>query len=257
QRNRLSIVKESATSIESPSTIADLFLAATSFYELPPANIQVCFQIHAYHIRFSLNDSIISLLPDKNIPNALETLIQNSKKLQLLPAKRKDFVKRLTNLIWYIDSYWHKFTRRSFYMPLFVQQLPEYQKDRVYNLYYEESHHKKEEINSVQKSIVQPWALKSKWESFQIEVIQLCEACQNYIRYLEIDHIKVEDLPICEDIKPKYQPIINILNTVREFEPICIDEYLPVNSLKRPVFLKEMSLSSPMTLYIYYYGNYL
>ncbi|CAG8773867.1 6840_t:CDS:1, partial [Funneliformis caledonium] len=58
-------------------------------------------------------------------------------------------------------------------------------------------------------------------------------------------------------IKPKYQPIIDILNTVGEFELICIDEYLPVDFLKRPVFLKEMSLSSPTTLYIYYYGNYL
>ena len=60
----------------------------------------------------------------------------------------KDFVKRLTNLIWYIDPHRHKFIKRSFHMPLFVQQLPEYQKDQAYNIYYEESHHKKEEINS-------------------------------------------------------------------------------------------------------------
>lgn len=340
QRNGISIVKESATSIELPGTVADLFLEATSFHELPPVNIQVCFQVHgslqwhdikmgieedldllvnlrAHHIRFSLNDSIISSPPNKNIPNALEALMQNSKKLQLPPAKSyairpdllynhllemlrekglgwagglhltigKDFVKRLTNLIWYIDPHWQKFTRRSSHIPLFIQQLPEYQKDQAYNLYYEESHHKKEEIsskklhehmNSVQKSIVQPWALESRWESFQEEVIQLCEACKNYIKYLEqvnnrmraihdssipirngIDHIKVEDLPICGDVKPEYQPIINILNTVGEFEPICIDEYLPADSLKRPAFLKEMSLSLPTTLYIYYHGNYL
>jgi len=46
QRNGISIVKESATSIELPGTVADLFLAATSFHELPSVNIQVCFQAH-------------------------------------------------------------------------------------------------------------------------------------------------------------------------------------------------------------------
>ena len=154
QRNGISIIKESATSIETPGTVADLFLTATSFHELPPTNIQVCFQAHgslqwhdikmgieedldllvylkAHHIRFSLNDNIIPPSPDKNIPNALEILMQNSKKIQLPPAKsyairpdllynhlleilqkkelgwtsglhltiRKDFVKRLANLI--------------------------------------------------------------------------------------------------------------------------------------------------------------
>ncbi len=54
-----------------------------------------------------------------------------------------------------------------------------------------------------------------------------------------IDHIRVENLPTCgeyEDIKPEYWPIIDILNIVEEFEPICIDEYLPNNPLRRPVF---------------------
>ena len=46
QRNGISIVKESATSIELPGTVADLFLVATSFHELPSVNIQVCFQAH-------------------------------------------------------------------------------------------------------------------------------------------------------------------------------------------------------------------
>lgn len=39
-----------------------------------------------------------------------------------------------------------------------------------------------------------------------------------------------------------------------EFESICINEYLPTNSLKRPAFLRGMSLP---TLYIYSHGNYL
>ena len=46
QKNGKLIVKESATSIELPDTLVDLFLAATSFPELPPINIQVCFQAH-------------------------------------------------------------------------------------------------------------------------------------------------------------------------------------------------------------------
>src|SRR5437016_8780523 len=103
--------------------------------------------LRVYHIQFSLNDSNILSSPNKNRPNVLEILMQNSKKSQLPPAKnctfirtdllynhlleilrekelgwtgslqltvRKEFVKRLTNLIWYIDPHRHKFIRRSF-----------------------------------------------------------------------------------------------------------------------------------------------
>jgi hypothetical protein len=98
QRNRKLIVKESATSIELPGTLADLFLAATSFPKLPPTNIKVCFQAHgslqwhdikmgieedldllaclrAYHIQFSLNNSNTLSSSDKNCPNTLEILM--------------------------------------------------------------------------------------------------------------------------------------------------------------------------------------
>ena len=110
QRNGKPIIKESATSIELPGTLADLFLAATSFSEIPPVDIQVRFQTHgssqwhdikmgieenldllvylrANHIQFYLNDSDILSSPNKNMPNALEILMQNSKKLQLPPTK--------------------------------------------------------------------------------------------------------------------------------------------------------------------------
>ncbi len=73
----------------------------------------------------------------------------------------------------------------------------------------------------------------------------------------EIDHIKVKDLPICENVKLQYQSIVDTLNMIEEFEPICIDEYLPTDPLKKPAFLKGMSLSLLTTLYIYYHGNYL
>ena len=131
-------------------------------------------------------------------------------------------------------------------------------------------------MDSVQKLIIQPWALESRWESFQEEIIQLCKACKNYVKYLEqvndqmriihdssipirngIDHIKVEDLPICKNVKLQYQPIVDALNIVEEFEPVCIDEYLPADPLKRPAFLKGMSISLPAMLYIYYHRNYL
>ncbi|CAG8720009.1 253_t:CDS:2, partial [Funneliformis caledonium] len=35
-----------------------------------------------------------------------------------------------------------------------------------------------------------------------------------------INHIKIEDLPICENVKLQYQPIVDALNIVEEFEPI-------------------------------------
>ena len=74
-----------------------------------------------------------------------------------------------------------------------------------------------------------------------------------------IDYIKVEDLPICRNnpINPKYQEILDALQNVENFKPVCIDDYLPKDILKRPSFLKELELPFQTTLYIYYHGNYL
>ncbi len=48
-------------------------------------DLLVC--LHANHIQFYLNNNDILLSPNKNMPNALEILMQNSKKLQLSSTK--------------------------------------------------------------------------------------------------------------------------------------------------------------------------
>ena len=58
-------------------------------------NLLVC--LHAHHIQFFLNNGNIISSPNKNVSNALEILMQNSKKSQLPSAKSNTL-----KLIYYI-----------------------------------------------------------------------------------------------------------------------------------------------------------
>ncbi|PKK44019.1 hypothetical protein RhiirC2_804157, partial [Rhizophagus irregularis] len=132
------------------------------------------------------------------------------------------FVSRLSNLIWYIDPHRSKFIQRSYHFPKFIEELPEYKASSSYNQYYNNSHHKKIEIQAktlkrhveaLENSLIQPWASDKKWEQFIDEVIQLCATSKKYVEYLDnvnnrmriihsssipirngIDHIKVLDI---------------------------------------------------------------
>src|SRR5207253_3171322 len=105
----------------------------------------------------------------------------------------EQFVTRLSNLLWYIDPHCSKFTLRSYHLPKFIDELPEYKAKSSYNQYYFNSHHKKLEIQAktlqqhvkaVENSLVQPWASDKEWEQFINEVIQLCEMSKKYVEYL-------------------------------------------------------------------------
>jgi len=95
----------------------------------------------------------------------------------------KSFVDRLSNLLWYIDPYQENISQRSFTMPAFIEDLPEYKANHIYNEYYNTSKKKKTPIStktlrqylsSLQLSIVQPWALESQWNDFHDQLITLC-----------------------------------------------------------------------------------
>ncbi|UZO26794.1 uncharacterized protein OCT59_019007 [Rhizophagus irregularis] len=195
------------------------------------------------------------------------------------------FVSRLSNLIWYIDPHRSKFIQRSYHFPKFIEELPEYKASSSYNQYYNNSHHKKIEIQAktlkrhveaLEKSLIQPWASDKKWEQFIDEVIQLCATSKKYVEYLDnvnnrmriihsssipirngIDHIKVLlDINKTSSMSNKYTDIINLMQDKAEYDPICIDDLIPHNVFQA-AYLEGMELPFNITLYRYYSGNYI
>ncbi|PKK42894.1 hypothetical protein RhiirC2_804391 [Rhizophagus irregularis] len=71
----------------------------------------------------------------------------------------------------------------NIHLPL-AQELPEYKASSSYNQYYNNSHHKKIEIQAKILKI-QPWTSDKKWEQFINEVIQLCATSKKYVEYLD------------------------------------------------------------------------
>ncbi|PKC58120.1 hypothetical protein RhiirA1_541255, partial [Rhizophagus irregularis] len=194
------------------------------------------------------------------------------------------FVSRLSNLIWYIDPHRSKFIQRSYHFPKFIEELPEYKASSSYNQYYNNSHHKKIEIQAktlkrhveaLENSLIQPWASDKKWEQFIDEVIQSCATSKKYVEYLDnvnnrmriihsssipirngIDHIKVLDINKTSSMSNKYTDIINLMQDKAEYDPICIDDLIPHNVFQA-AYLEEMELPFNITLYRYYSGNYI
>ncbi|GET61411.1 uncharacterized protein OCT59_010517 [Rhizophagus irregularis] len=155
-QNGKQIVKSSAISIEPPGLLSDLLKLAFSTNDIPNANISVDFQkdnskdwhiilkgiqenleilifLKATHIRFIWNDDYddINNSQAEIHKNAFNILISNA-----------------TNI----------------YLPL-AQELPEYKASSSYNQYYNNSHHKKIEIQAktlksyvevLENSLIQP-----------------------------------------------------------------------------------------------------
>jgi hypothetical protein len=103
-------------------------------------------------------------------------------------------------------------------------------------------------IEALENSLIQPWASDKKWEEYIEEVIQLCATSKKYIEYLNnvnnrmriihnssipirngIDRIKVLDINKTSPTSNKYNDIINLMQDKAEYDPICIDDFIPRN----------------------------
>lgn len=280
-------------------------------------DLEILSFLKAIHIRFTWNDDCdINNSQEENRINAFNILMSNATNIHLPLAQslttrnnllynhiidllriRKlgwlsdahttsgvQFVSRLSNLIWYIDPHCSKFIQRSYHFPKFIDELPEYKANSSYNQYYNNSHHKKTEIQAknlkchveaLENSLIQPWASDKKWEQFISEVIELCATSKKYVEYLDnvnnrmrtihnssipirngIDHIKVLDINKTSTASNKYNDIINLMQDKAEYVPICIDDLIP-HDVFQAAYLEGMELPFNITLYRYYSGNYI
>ena len=94
-----------------------------------------------------------------------------------------NFIKALTDLLWYIDPHHEKLSLRSCNIPETFLLLSQYKINSYYNLFYYTGKHKKEQLKRekledylkvVEHFVVQPWASQEDWKSFISDVFEFC-----------------------------------------------------------------------------------
>jgi hypothetical protein len=197
----------------------------------------------------------------------------------------KIFIKQLVDLLWYIDPHHDTLAARSLYLPNIFKELSQYQCDSNYNKFYYTSHHKKESLKrekleqlaeSLELSIGQPWASEAKWTDFILEVFELANMINQYVKYLQRVNNEVnvrhtsnmaaqnvsQDLQVytverCSEIDTKYQELSYFLSNKNNYEFFNLEEYIPSNPMQRYRYIQNLQLDFPVTIYRYHQGNYL
>ena len=104
------------------------------------------------------------------------------------------FIKRLVDLLWYIDPHHNTLATRSLHLPDIFKELDLYKSNEHYNNFYYTGHHKKELLRqeklkqlaeSLELSIGQPWASETKWSDFILEIFELTNIIKRYAKHLQ------------------------------------------------------------------------
>lgn len=197
----------------------------------------------------------------------------------------KTFVNRIMNAIWYIDPHLSTLSARSYHLPVFFTQLKTYQDGETYNKFYHTSHHKKNPLSqqklthlsdSLELSINQPWASNSIWDPIMPSVLSLIEILKKYAEYLNTTNnsmIKLHNsdesarnpendctmyrVDACKKLNNVYSRLNDALLEKPFYEYIDIQQYLPVDIMKRHRFIKELQLTFPIGIYrlVFTYNN--
>jgi len=252
-------------------------------------------RINAFDIL--MNSSRNLLLPSKKIEFTCENLLYNELILIFEEKRvgwsrgthntvGKKFIERLTTAIWYLDPHIDKLAKRACHLPHLFKQLNTYKQGRTYNEYYHTTKHKKKQISKAElESIVaalslsleQAWTISNTWEAIISSVFELIECIQKYIAYLEKVDIEINILhnsdTLTRDgvrnielytieaskspISSQYIELDRELQQKNHYIYIDLDQYLPSQPNQRYIFIKELCLSFPISIYRYHHGNYL
>lgn len=198
----------------------------------------------------------------------------------------KKFIERLTTAIWYLDPHLDKLHNRACNLPFLFKQLKTYKQGRTYNEYYHTSKHKKQQLSkaglesiivALNLSLEQTWVTSSVWENVISSVFELVECIQKYATYLEevntemnilhyndtparngVENIELYTIEASKSpILSKYTELDKALQQENYYIYIDLDQYLPLLTNQKYVFIKELCLSFPISIYRYHHGNYL
>ncbi|PKY22926.1 hypothetical protein RhiirB3_504468, partial [Rhizophagus irregularis] len=281
-------------------------------------NIEACFQLKAQHVHFTISHSI-------SIPNELSNegssafnFMMTQQRLKKLPPlynsqfrndllyndflkilqERKlgwlndnhltighSFIRRVTDLVWYLDPHLGKLEKRGLKLPKIIAKLPVYASESHYNLYHDTTKHKKIEISreklesfvkALILSIQQPWTRLLHWEEVIKDIDDLIKIAQEYANYLQgvnnrmrtihtslvpvrngRDDITVEDIEAVDLYPSQYEFLAQLLRESNDYDLLNIDHLLPPKPQNIYLFFQNICADVSFTLYRYYHGNYL
>ncbi|CAB4491167.1 unnamed protein product [Rhizophagus irregularis] len=281
-------------------------------------NLEACFQLKAQHVRFTISHSI--LIPDElsNEGSSAFNFMMTQQRLKKLPPlynsqfrndllyndflkilqERKlgwlndnhltighSFIRRVTDLVWYLDPHLGKLEKRGLKLPKIIAKLPVYASESHYNLYHDTTKHKKIEISreklesfvkALILSIQQPWTRLLHWEEVIKDIDDLIKIAQEYANYLQgvnnrmrtihtslvpvrngRDDITVEDIEAVDLYPSQYEFLAQLLRESNDYDLLNIDHLLPPKPQNIYLFFQNICADVSFTLYRYYHGNYL
>lgn len=182
----------------------------------------------------------------------------------------KDFINALTDCIWTIDPHLETVRDRCFNVPVLFEHL------FGYNI--PENHkHKRGELsqsmlmsltNHLDACLEKPWIGKIMWMPVKTAAQTLSDNMHKYAKYLKdkneqmnknrqlmfpvrsLDETKsVSIIHPCYVVKPgaasRYKSLVDCVEKLELFKPICIDEYTPQNTRDRRYYLDNMKQGLP------------
>ncbi|PKC61559.1 hypothetical protein RhiirA1_444377 [Rhizophagus irregularis] len=195
------------------------------------------------------------------------------------------FIRRVTDLVWYLDPHLGKLEKRGLKLPKIIAKLPVYASESHYNLYHDTTKHKKIEISreklesfvkALILSIQQPWTRLLHWEEVIKDIDDLIKIAQEYANYLQgvnnrmrtihtslvpvrngRDDITVEDIEAVDLYPSQYEFLAQLLRESNDYDLLNIDHLLPPKPQNIYLFFQNICADVSFTLYRYYHGNYL
>lgn len=181
----------------------------------------------------------------------------------------KDFINALTNCIWAIDPFIDTLRERCFAIPILFENL------LGYNVPENHKHKRSELSQSTLLSLAghldacleKPWISKVMWAPIKVAT-QTSDSMHKYIDYLKkkaeqmnqnrqlmfpvrsMDETKsITVIRPCYVVKPgtasRYRALVDSVQKLEIYKPICLDEYTPQNTRERRYFLDNMKHGLP------------
>lgn len=182
----------------------------------------------------------------------------------------KDFINALTNCIWTIDPFVDTLRDRCFALPVLFENL------FGYNVPENHKHKRGELSQSTLLSLAchldacleKTWISKVMWAPIRTAAQTLSDSFHKYIEYLKQKAEKMNEnrqlmFPVrsldetksvtvirpCYVVKPgaasRYKTLVDCVEKLEMFKPICLDEYTPQNTRERRYFLDNMKQGLP------------
>ncbi|CAB4435152.1 unnamed protein product [Rhizophagus irregularis] len=254
-------------------------------------NLEACFQLKAQHVRFTISHSISILDELSNEGSSAFNFMMTQQRLKKLPPlynsqfrndllyndflkilqERKlgwlndnhltighSFIRRVTDLVWYLDPHLGKLEKRGLKLPKIIAKLPVYASETL--------------ILSIQ----QPWTHLLHWEEVIKDIDDLIKIAQEYANYLQgvnnrmrtihtslvpvrngRDDITVEDIEAVDLYPSQYEFLAQLLHESNDYDLLNIDHLLPSKPQNIYLFFQNICADVSFTLYRYYHGNYL